>query len=272
MYHVLFELPLGDKLVSIESYVFFGVLGALYFLFCMLIVLHQYEAGKTAKILSVVVISLSFLIGARILYTVLFLKEVLEYPELAYSLRLTNFSLYGGLALAFFSWWSLSKWYQLPFLKLTDKLVPPAAVSLILFRTGCFLSGCCFGKTTELAWGVTFPRGSFPHKAQITPNPFSYFTSPKAAHPTQLYEIFGVLIALFLAWFFWKKYKISGLMFTVFVLIFTSARAIIHFFRYYPEHVVWPQTLQAPIMYGLIIITFSTLTFLLYKKHYQLKP
>ncbi|TVQ03347.1 MAG: hypothetical protein EA359_09790 [Balneolaceae bacterium] len=271
MQPTLFDFDTGNFLLNVTSYRFFGVLAAIYFLFFTVRILHQNGLSTTAKFTSSVMVALSFLIGSRILYSILFFEQVLGDPQLLYSLQLINFSLFGGLALALFSWWLVTKWYQLPFLKLTDKLVPHAAVSLIFFRMGCFLNGCCFGKTTDLPWGVTFPRGSLSHKVQLTPNPFSFFSSPKAVHPTQIYEILGVLIALFFAWFFWKKYKISGLMVTLFILLFTTGRIFIHFFRYYPESVVWSQTLQAPIMYGVIITSFMILALLLFRKHYQLK-
>ena len=266
MYPDLFDLSFWDYVLSITSYRFFGVLGAIFFLFYYLRILQHYGLSITARIISAVIIALSFLIGSRLLYSILSIERVLDDPELLYSLKLINFSLFGGLALSLFTWWLVSKRYQLPFLKLTDKFVVPAAISLILFRTGCFLNGCCFGKSTDIPWGVTFPRGSMPHLAQMTSNPFSFFTSIKAVHPTQLYEIGGLLISVLAAWMLWKKNKLPGLMAAVFVLFYTITRLINHFLRYYPESVQPLHMLQAPFMYTLIIVTFSVFMYFLCKK------
>ena len=271
MYPDLFDLSIGDYVLSITSYRFFGALGAIFFLFYYLKILQQYGLSITAKIISAVMISLSFLIGSRLLYSILSFERILDDPELLYTLKLINFSLFGGLTLSLFTWWVVSKRYQLPFLKLTDKFVLPAALTLIFFRTGCFLNGCCFGKTTDLPWGVTFPRGSMSHMVQITPNPFSFFVSPRPVHPTQLYEILGLFIAMLIAWLIWKRNKIPGLMATLFVVLYTAVRVINQFLRYYPDSVQSPQTLLAPIMYILIIVTFSVLIYFLYRKQYQLR-
>ncbi len=254
MYPTLFELKVGDFLLIISSYRFFGVLAAIYFLFFLQKILYENELRKRARVFIAVMIALSFLIGARLLFIIIFFEQVLDDPELIYTLKLTNFSLYGGMGLSVLSWYLITKQYQLPFLKLTDRLIPHGALALMFFRVGCFLNGCCFGKTTELPLGVTFPRGSLSHKVQLTPNPFSFFTSPKAVHPTQLYEILGVLLALIIAWNIWKKNKISGQLSALFIIFYSVARIANHFFRYYPNTIVWPQTMQAPVMYSLIIL------------------
>lgn len=266
MHPTLFDINLGDFFITVSSYRFFGALGAFLFLFYYLKNLQPYGLGFTAKIISAVMIALSFLIGSRLLYSILSFQRVLDDPELLYSMKLINFSLFGGLAFSLFTWWLVSKRYQLPFLKLTDKFVFPGALSLMLFRTGCFLNGCCFGNITDKPWGVTFPRGSKSHLVQITPNPFSFFAAVKPVHPTQLYEILGLFIAALAAWLIWKKYKIPGLMAAVFVLLYTTTRLINHYLRYYPESVQPLHMLQAPFMYTLIIVTFSVFMYFLCKK------
>jgi len=58
-------------------------------------------------------------------------------------------------------------------------LAPPIALGMAIGRIGCFFSGCCFGKPTDLPWGITFGDGI-------------------ARHPTQLYELIFCLCAFVL--------------------------------------------------------------------------
>jgi len=63
--------------------------------------------------------------------------------------------------------------------------------SIILFhgfgRLGCFLAGCCYGRPTDIIFGVSYPKGSLPYQ---------HFSFNKL-HPTQLYEA-AFLFILFL--------------------------------------------------------------------------
>lgn len=73
------------------------------------------------------------------------------------------------------------------FLRLMDTVSWCGAVWHVFGRLGCFLAGCCYGKPTDLPWGVAFrdPRGGVPASLLGVP-----------LHPTQLYEMSGdVLIA-----------------------------------------------------------------------------
>jgi phosphatidylglycerol:prolipoprotein diacylglycerol transferase len=61
--------------------------------------------------------------------------------------------------------------------KTGDTFALPLALALAVGRWGCFCNGCCYGRTTDLPWGVDFGDGS-----------------PR--HPTQVYEsVFHLLMA-----------------------------------------------------------------------------
>jgi len=57
------------------------------------------------------------------------------------------------------------------FADLADAFAPAGMVALGIGRLGCFLAGCCWGKPTDLPWGVVFPE-----------------LGPPARHPVQLYS------------------------------------------------------------------------------------
>jgi phosphatidylglycerol:prolipoprotein diacylglycerol transferase len=55
--------------------------------------------------------------------------------------------------------------------ELADAMAPAGILALAVGRLGCFLGGCCYGRPTELPWGVVFPE-----------------IGPPARHPLQLYS------------------------------------------------------------------------------------
>ncbi len=266
MSRILFELEIGDFLLSVSSYRFFGFLGAIFFLFVFLKTLHKNEISVTTSIFSALLVATSFFVGSRLLYSLLFIDKVIENPSILFATRYINFSLFGGLGLGALVIWLVTRWKGLSFFKITDSLIPYAAFSLILFRVGCFLNGCCFGKTTSVAWGVTFPEGSLAHRAQFLSNPFSVLSPVQSVHPTQIYEIVGVAFAISIGWIVMKRYKVSGLFTASFVALYAAVRLILNFFRHYPESITWVQSLQAPVMYGLVIMASCLAIHLLKKR------
>lgn len=80
---------------------------------------------------------------------------------------------------------------RIPLLKAMDYLFPIAVLGVAIHRTfGCFLAGCCYGKPTNLPWGMLFANTS--RAGQHFPG--------TPLHPTQLYYgittfmIFAILV------------------------------------------------------------------------------
>ena len=62
-------------------------------------------------------------------------------------------------------------YHKLPIRRYLDILAIGLMLALVPGRIGCFLNGCCWGKPTDLPWGVRFPYGSFAYRSQISPDP-----------------------------------------------------------------------------------------------------
>ncbi len=77
----------------------------------------------------------------------------------------------------------LAKWIANIKSRTGDTFALPVAVAVAIGRIGCFVAGCCFGKTTTVPWGVEFPL------AQDAPGVLR--------HPTQLYEVVFHILAAF---------------------------------------------------------------------------
>jgi len=95
-----------------------------------------------------------------------------------------------------------------------DFLTPFAALGYAITRTGCFLSGCCYGQPTTMPWGVVYP-----------------VVDGITRHPTQLYSSASVLIIFFLLSYL-KKYKtFDGFIFALFMMFYGVYRFCVEFFR-----------------------------------------
>lgn len=110
-----------------------------------------------------------------------------------------------------------------------DAMLLPLAGTVVLAKIGCYLHGCCFGKVTTLPWAVAFPVLSPAHVHAL--NNGALFSLPRV-HPTQLYEIGGVLILTLLILSFQKKLPAGGRL-LLFTMGFTAIRMGNDFFRVY---------------------------------------
>jgi len=92
-----------------------------------------------------------------------------------------------------------------------------------LGRIGCFLNGCCFGKTCDLPWAVIFP----PNSAA------GYHMGEIALHPTQLYSSLYAFLIFLLLMYLDKQEYFDGFIFSMFMILYGIARFSIDFFRFY---------------------------------------
>ncbi|MDD4899271.1 MAG: prolipoprotein diacylglyceryl transferase [Candidatus Omnitrophica bacterium] len=99
-------------------------------------------------ILSLCFIGLIFgVIGARIFYVLENIRFYLQYPKEIIILQHGGLSWFGGLILGFLACLFYIRKKKLPVYKVLDLLAPFIALGQAFGRVGCFLNGCCFGKT-----------------------------------------------------------------------------------------------------------------------------
>lgn len=135
---------------------------------------------------------------------------------------------YGGFIGGFLALVFLIRFYKMPFWKVSDAFAPGVALGQVFGRQGCFSAGCCWGKPTDLPWGVHFTE----HGHEYTGVPVY---GPDGAdlylHPTQLYESFIMLAVFgFLIWLHRRK-KFDGQVFIAYAIIYSIVRFTIEFFR-----------------------------------------
>ena len=189
------------------------------------------------------------IVGARLLNAILNPNEYKKGFHV-WTLTYSKLSLMGGLVLGVLGILLFCLIWKKDPRKIADAFVIPCACGIVILKIGCFLNGCCFGKHTTRPWGIVFPANEKAH-AVIDPLGFIY-QGNHAVHPTQLYEILGVLLALCLALILKKKLKDGGTA-AVFAGAFSIARWIVMPFRSfsYPKYIL---NIVYPLFYAVIIL------------------
>lgn len=136
------------------------------------------------------------------------------------TMEFSGIAFYGGLIGGVAALW-LSMAFSPPLTALTklqwlDALTVPFAVFHFFGRIGCFLSGCCYGKSAGGAFGLHFPDRPA----------YGVFHGGKALIPTQLYEAAAILCIILLLRFVFVKNK-----FINYLLFYPAFRFVIEFYR-----------------------------------------
>jgi phosphatidylglycerol:prolipoprotein diacylglycerol transferase len=117
------------------------------------------------------------LLGAKTLWVVEHLGEA-PFTDLLFSRG--GMSWFGGLGGGMGTGLTVLWWWRIPVIAALAAATPALAIGHAIGRIGCFLVGDDYGRPTDLAWGVAFPRGLPPTDVPV--------------HPTQLYEAFALAL------------------------------------------------------------------------------
>ena len=109
--------------------------------------------------------------------------------------------------------WYLKK-HKIPVLPMLDILAVTTTIVHSIGRIGCFFAGCCYGKKTDFFMGITFPD-----------------TESIAVHPTQLYEVFSILLIMILLFISKQNKKFNGQIFMFYIVLYAIARSFLETFR-----------------------------------------
>jgi phosphatidylglycerol:prolipoprotein diacylglycerol transferase len=164
------------------------------------------------------------LVGAKLMLVVVDFNYFRQQPRELLSLVRAAGVFYGGLLAAFAVAVLLIRRYRLPLWKTTDAFAPGIALGHVVGRLGCLMAGCCYGRATDVPWGITFTD---PAAASNVGTPLNI-----PLHPTQLYEAGAeLLILLFLLVTERRGRPFAGRTFWSYLLLYAISRFIIEIFR-----------------------------------------
>jgi phosphatidylglycerol:prolipoprotein diacylglycerol transferase len=178
------------------------------------------------------------IVGARLFYLIQYGDQVFDrvpmsqWPMTAVNLSQGGIVLYGGLLGGAVGYFSFCYLQRIRPLALCDIIVPSVFVGIGFGRIGCFLNGCCYGRTTSLPWGVQFPGNSSTFGSMVEKHLVDASAScTPPLHPTQLYSsIDGFMIAAITAWYFGYRRR-NGEVLAVALIIYPVTRFCLELLR-----------------------------------------
>lgn len=183
------------------------------------------------------------ILGARIFYVLGHLEEFRgNWAEAFKFWNVQGLVFYGGLLLGLLAGVAVVKWRRAPLGMIMDSAGLALPLSLAVARIGCFLNGCCFGKTSGLPWAVTYPV-STQIEMGMPKNP---------VHPTQIYELLMALAIFIVLSTLKSRLRYRGEAMLGFLFLYGIARFVNEFFRYHedPKGNLFFQALSAAIFVG----------------------
>ncbi|MBS0010343.1 MAG: prolipoprotein diacylglyceryl transferase [Bacteroidales bacterium] len=76
-------------------------------------------------------------------------------------------------------------------------------LGLAIQKLGCLFSGCCFGRVTEMPWGIRYAAGTVPYYDHFVSGLISRGAETSLpVHPVQIYQIIAYLAIVFIVIFF----------------------------------------------------------------------
>ncbi len=220
MHPILLELNLGFIKIPLHTYGFFIAVG-----FLSAIALVRNLATKRnidpdlASDLGFWLLMVGF-VGARILFIITRLDYFLENPVEMFKVWEGGLVFFGGLlaATAYALFWL--KKHKISAWMMSDVLTPPVVLAHAFGRLGCLGAGCCYGRPTDMPWGVTLHSELVDAEFRGIP-----------LHPTQAYEALSLFILFFGMMYIFKHKRFDGQVGLTYFMLYPIIRSIIEIYR-----------------------------------------
>lgn len=165
-----------------------------------------------------ILLILSGVIGARVVYVLTNWGEYKDNLNLAFSIRSGGLAWPGAFLFGLITTIFFVRWRRLSFWNIADILTPYIALGYSIARIGCFLNGCCFGKPIEKTWYSVYMHGAY-------------------RYPTQLISsLASFIIFLFLVTRSWDDKP--GKRFLTYIILYGIYRFLVEFLRYNSKYIV----------------------------------
>jgi phosphatidylglycerol:prolipoprotein diacylglycerol transferase len=175
-------------------------------------------------------------LGGRLGYMLFYdTTEFLAHPLSLLRIWEGGMSFHGGLLGVLVAGWLWSRRNGVHFFDTIDFVAPLVPIGLGLGRLGNFIGGELWGRHTDVAWGMIFPRALDAlgrTRDELHAMALAGQLDHEARHPSQLYQAFleGAVLFAVLWWFSRKprpRYAVSGL----FALLYGVFRFAVEFVR-----------------------------------------
>lgn len=237
---------LGNNAVS--SYFTFITLGIFAGLFVFYLGIKRSKLDPAIAIDIGLLTSITGYVGGR-LFHILF-----EMPSFYFNNPLEIFAFwkggyvyYGSILFPLIFIYFYCRIKNLKMIIITDLMAPGVALGSVFGRIGCFLQGCCYGKVTNLPWGISFPFD--------TPDP-----TPKGIplHPTQLYLVLVNTIIFITLIILGRKKRSDGVLTYTYLISYGFGLSFVEMFREDFRGDLFSPYLSTSQFISLVVILYST--------------
>jgi phosphatidylglycerol:prolipoprotein diacylglycerol transferase len=245
--------------ITIYTYGFFVSMGFLIGFVLFLIDLNKRGISVDAGIDFAFWILLSSIVGSRLVYVAVNAGYYIKYPLKILMIWEGGLVWYGaflgalGAALVYFRKKKLDGWTW------ADIAAPYVALGQGIGRIGCLMAGCCYGKPTDLCWGITFTR------SELAPNGIPL-------HPTQVYEMvldLGIFLVLYLRR---NRVAFRGEQILSYVFLYGMARAVVEVFRGDPRGAWLAGSISTSQIISIVAVVVAIILYCLIRKKNRIGP
>jgi len=224
------------------------------------------KIGKSCGISSQQVMDMGFImilsaiVGSRAMYVLINASHFIRNPLDIFKIWQGGLVFSGGIICVVLSMVWYVRRHNLSLWKTCDMWAPATAIGQGIGRIGCFMAGCCYGRPTDLNWGVVFTH---PHSLAPLDIPL---------HPTQIYSsISGVIIFLIILLLYSKK-EFDGQVTLWFLILHSTARLTIERFRGDDRGMLLNSNMSATQLVATVILLASVVTLLVLKSRAARQP
>jgi phosphatidylglycerol:prolipoprotein diacylglycerol transferase len=164
---------------------------------------------------------IGIVLGARVIYILFYnLGYYVSNPLEMLALWHGGLSFHGGFLGAIVAIYLFSRKKKMHFYEISDMVVVPAALALVLGRIGNFINGELYGRITNVPWCIDYSQN--PHLTEQIEG---------CRHPSQLYESLYSFIMFITLFLLNKKNLPRGVLTWGFVAMYGLFRTLAEFFR-----------------------------------------
>jgi len=188
MFPELFEIPFIH--VTLKSYGLMMVIGFLAAVYLIRRLSRNITPDPQLITNAALYSLIGGVVGARLFYVIHYFEHFKENPASVFAIWHGGLELLGGVILAITIILFYLLYHKLPVRQYLDILAIALMLALVFGRIGCLLNGCCFGKPTELPWGIRFPYNSIAYLSQINADLERNRPAPQLILPQEEYLSF----------------------------------------------------------------------------------
>ncbi len=173
---------------------------------------------KIELVYSGVYVFVGALLGAKLLFLAVSLKQIIEYHIPIIYLIKGGFVFYGGFIGGALGLFIYTKQFKESFIRYADIYAAVVPFGHAFGRVGCFFAGCCYGIPVKWGHVYTTSHGSTPLGVPLLPI--------QLIESACLLLIFGVMMLFVFRW-----PKKTGFLTSLYLILYPVTRFVLEFFR-----------------------------------------